>query len=123
MKTAISSALIMGASALHPAGFKFMQYLSKHGKSYGTLDEFNLRLQNFANIDAFIEEWNSNEAKTSTVGHNFLSDWTTEEKKGLNGSREEPADESVPTHQTDENQSIPTSLNWVSAGHVTEVLD
>ena len=42
-----------------------------------------MRLDNFAQVDQFIQEWNSNDAKTSTVGHNYRSDWTNEEKTPL----------------------------------------
>ena len=59
-----------------------MQYLSKHNKSYPSLDEFNQRLQNFARVDAFIEEWNSNEENSSKVGHNYFSDLSDEERSG-----------------------------------------
>jgi len=44
-----------------------------------------MRLNNFAAIDKFVEEWNANIENTSSVGHNFMSDWTDEEKKRLNG--------------------------------------
>jgi hypothetical protein len=64
---------------------KYMQYLSSHGKSYNSIEEFNMRLENFIAIDKFIEEWNAQENKTSTVGHNFLSDWTQEEKDIISG--------------------------------------
>jgi len=66
-----------------------MQYLSKENKSYADLEEFNMRLANFAAIEDFINEWNSNPENTSTVGHNFMSDWTAAEKKVLNGYRGE----------------------------------
>ena len=44
-----------------------------------------MRLQNFIAIDKFIEEWNAQEDKTHTVGHNFLSDWTQNEKDVISG--------------------------------------
>jgi hypothetical protein len=85
MRILLSTAFACAASALHPVGFKFMQYLAKHGKNYGTIEEFNVRIEQFAKVDAFIEEWNANQDATSTVGHNFLSDWTDEEKKIFSG--------------------------------------
>jgi hypothetical protein len=63
-----------------------MDYLSQQGKSYNSIDEFNVRLENFIAIDKFIEEWNALEDKTHTVGHNFLSDWTQEEKDFISGN-------------------------------------
>jgi hypothetical protein len=85
MRIFFATLIASAATALHPTGFKFIQYLAKHGKNYGTIEEFNMRLENFAKIDAFIEEWNSNKEATSTVGHNFFSDWTDDEKKIFHG--------------------------------------
>ena len=33
---------------------KFMQYLSQQNKSYGSVEEFEIRLQNFAKTEEFI---------------------------------------------------------------------
>jgi len=122
MKSFIALALVGAASALDTTTFKFMQYLSKQNKSYASLEEFNMRLQNFANVDEFIAQWNANKENTSSVGHNFISDWTAEEKKRLNGyggERGVPA-EALP-HPMDENQSVPASVDWVSTGNVGAV--
>jgi len=62
-----------------------MQYLANQSKSYNSIEEFDMRLQNFIAIDKFIEEWNAQEDKTHTVGHNFLSDWTQNEKDVISG--------------------------------------
>ena len=42
-------------------------------------------MQLFLEVDNSINAWNSNPRRTSEMGHNFMSDWTTEEKKKLNG--------------------------------------
>lgn len=75
----------VGASANEAYTFKYMQYLSKQNKSYGSLEEFNMRLNNFIEIDKFIENWNSQPDKTHFTGHNFLSDWTQAEKDVITG--------------------------------------
>ena len=62
-----------------------------------------MRLENFVKIDNFIDEWNANEENTSSVGHNFLSDWTTEEKKKLAGVLNAENEPDVPLHKFDEN--------------------
>jgi cathepsin L len=124
MKSFIALALVGAVSALDNTTFKFMQFLSKQNKSYASLEEFNLRLQNFANTDEFIEKWNANKENTSTVGHNFLSDWTPEEKKRLNGyGGERPVPAEALLHTMDENQTVPASVNWVTAGNVGAVQD
>jgi len=124
MKSFIALAIVGAVSALDNTTFKFMQYLSNQNKSYASLEEFNMRLQNFVNVEQFIQEWNANKENTSTVGHNFLSDWTAEEKKRLNGYGGEhaiPAEAGI--HTMDENQSAPTSVNWVTMGNVGAVQD
>jgi C1A family cysteine protease len=124
MKSFIALALVGAVSALDNTTFKFMQFLSRQNKSYASLEEFNLRLQNFANTDEFIEKWNANKENTSTVGHNFLSDWTAEEKKRLNGyGGERPVPAEALIHTMDENQTVPASVNWVTAGNVGAVQD
>lgn len=124
MKSFIALALAGAVSALDDTTFKFMQYLSKQNKSYASLEEFNMRLQNFADVEKFIQEWNANKENTSTVGHNFLSDWTAEEKKRLNGyGGERPVPKEAGIHQLDENQTAPTSVNWVTTGNVGAVQD
>jgi len=63
-----------------------MRYLANQSKSYNSIEEFDMRLQNFIAIDKFIEEWNAQEDKIHhTVGHNFLSDWTQAEKDIISG--------------------------------------
>jgi predicted NodU family carbamoyl transferase len=46
-----------------------------------TIEEFNTRMALFQKTNTFIKEWNSQPNQTSTVGHNFISDMTEEEKK------------------------------------------
>ena len=123
MKTIIATALTCAVSAIHPTGFKFMQYLSQQGKSYKTIEEFSMRLENFEKTDSFIHEWNANKEHTSSVGHNFLSDWTVEEKKKLTGGIRDESLAEAPLHPFDENSSVPASVDWVASGNVTDVLD
>ena len=124
MKTFIALALAGAVSAVDTITYKYMQYISKQNKSYESLEEFNMRLSNFAAIDKFIEEWNADPENTSTVGHNFMSDWTAAEKKRLNGIGPlKDAPKNVPVFKADANQALPTSVNWAQAGAVTPVLN
>jgi C1A family cysteine protease len=54
-----------------------------------------------------------------------MSDWTSEEKKRLNGLAQAPKEISkdVPVFKADANQSIPSSINWFTLGAVTPVLN
>ena len=80
MKQTLILALIAVANAMDLNTFKYMKYISEFNKSPGSVEEFNMRMRNFVASDSFIEEWNADLTNTHRVGHNFLSDWTAEEK-------------------------------------------
>lgn len=109
------------ASAIDTETFEFMQYVSKFGKSYSNLDEFNMRLGLFTVRDKIIKEWNADETNTSRMGHNFLSDWTEAEQAKLRGLSGEPMAATTKFVKTT-NQLAP-SVNWVTAGNVGPVKD
>ena len=59
-KTLLLATLLIGAlgssSSMNTPGLsKFMRYLAEHGKAYYNLGEFNFRLQNFNELDLWIE--------------------------------------------------------------------
>ena len=85
----VTSALFTAVSAIDTTTFEFLQYLSEQGKSYDTIEEFNTRMALFQKTNTFVKEWNSQPNQTSSVGHNFISDMTEEEKKGLRGLLED----------------------------------
>ncbi len=113
MRTFVAIALTGAVSAFTTTSFEFMKYLAKHGKSYKSLDEYNMRYVLFAKRDAEIEAWNADTTHTSTVGHNFLSDWTPAELKALNGLTM-PAEEHQATHFASANDIYSDTLNWCS---------
>ena len=51
MRTFAALATLGAASASDAYTQKYMQYLSEQGKSYNSIEEFNLRLTNFIAID------------------------------------------------------------------------
>jgi hypothetical protein len=89
MKVSIAFLLSVLAKAVDSNAYKYIAYISKFGKSHATIQEFNMRLENFLVTDTFIQEWNSDPSNTSTLGHNAFSDWTTDEKSKLHGTRVE----------------------------------
>ena len=124
MKHPIALGLLFAfANAIETSTFQYMQYLSKFGKSHTTIEEFNLRLADFSRVDKFIEEWNSNPIKTSRVGHNIYSDWSTEERARLRKPKnnvQNKADD-APKHVVDLTVTIPSYWNWTSQGVVPDV--
>jgi C1A family cysteine protease len=123
MKQSLILAFVSFANAVENGTFKYMQYIAKMNKSPATIEDFNMRTGLFHATNAFIEEWNANLTNTHTVGHNFLSDWTAEEKKVLTSlggtSRKAPAN--VPRHFAEANLVAPSSWNWTAKGVVGAV--
>ena len=56
MKQTLILALVAAANAVDLNTYKYMKYISEFNKNPGTVGEFNLRMRNFAETDAFIEE-------------------------------------------------------------------
>jgi C1A family cysteine protease len=93
MKTFSLAVLVGFATALDAADhFKFQQFMTQHGKSYGTIQEYSFRLDKFMKTDAAIIEHNESGA-SFTLGHNKMSDWTEEEYKKILTHREMPEEE------------------------------
>lgn len=74
--------------------FAYMQYVSQYNKNYSTLEEFQMRFELFVVHNAMITSWNNTPDITSTMGNNFLSDYTEAEKANLSGLK---TDAMVPT--------------------------
>jgi len=63
---------------------KFANHVSEYGLSFGTQEEYNFRMNEYAKKDAYIEESNA-EGNSYELGHNFMSTWTNWEYKRLLG--------------------------------------
>lgn len=98
-----------------------MTFLAHHGKTYGTIQEFEHRFKLYVETELQISQFNA-QPQTSTVGHNKFSDWSAEERKRLT------TDISfMKTRNTKiailEANDLPTEINWVERGAVNEVQD
>jgi len=100
------------------ADYEFINFVAKHGKSYGTTAEFAFRSAQFKDTLAKIEECNRTET-TQTCGVNFLSDYTPEEMKRMNGYKAELKTEFNYTELDTSN--LADEINWVTKGAVTPV--
>jgi cathepsin L len=97
--------------------YKFMQFVTEHGRSYGTKAEFQFRSKVFKQTLAEIEAHNS-ENGTSTVGINFLADRTPAERKKLNGYKGVKATNNTQLLDT---SNLAAEVNWITKGAVTPV--
>jgi C1A family cysteine protease len=110
-------ATVSSAKLLNSMDFEFVNYISKFGKHYESIDEYSLRFSLYRKVDMEIQRINDTE-RSSVHGHNHLSDWTAEEKSRLLGMKnvtKDPEFDTAKSHFTSENLAIPTSWNWVNA--------
>lgn len=82
---ALSSGKQFLYTEISPEEHQFMLYLAKHGKSYGTKEEYEFRLEQFQQSLHKIREHNSRNDVTYSLGLNKFSDMTHEEYKKLLG--------------------------------------
>ena len=125
MKTFFAGVLATAACALDASEYEFMQYLTKHGKMYQTVEEFLLRKELYLAKDLLIKAHNSRPANF-TLGHNKFSDWKAEEMNKMLGEKESPESSNAyckAPPSSDSNASVPASVNWVEAGMTTPIKD
>ena len=83
----------VNAGLIDANDFKFMQFIAMHNKQYDTVEEFSSRKAHFLKTDEFILQWNAQEDKTHTAGHNFMSDFSREEYEQRLGLKDQPLPE------------------------------
>ena len=109
-----------------PIEQEYLQYISKHGKSYGTKEEYQLRLEVFRKNFAAIQQHNSQNADDAEMGLNHMADWTQHEYKQLLGFKKHHKRGGhkhghKKHHRKLETNDLPASVNWVEQGAVTPV--
>jgi cathepsin L len=102
----------------HQVMQKFVTHMNNFGLNYGTKEEFEFRMNLFAEKDAFIQEHNS-EGHNYTVAHNHMSTWTQEEYKKLLGFKGvKPTKKAAKILST---VNSPASVDWRQQGKVNAV--
>ena len=96
---------------------EFMTYLSLHGKSYITMEEFEARRSLFEQSDELIKAHNSSESSFK-LGHNQFSDWTDFERSKLTGLKKSKRERNVVMLDVSD---TPAEVDWRTAGAVTPV--
>jgi C1A family cysteine protease len=106
----------------------FINYIAEHNKQYGTRDEYNFRLNVFAQKVKVISEHNSmnGEENDHKLALNNMADWTEHEYKRLLGYKSHHNHQRVGRahyHKIAKAPvaAAPTSIDWVTLGAVTPV--
>jgi len=98
---------------------KFMEYIVKEGKSYGTVEEYTYRLEIFQLKDFEITHHNENNSQWK-MGHNKFSDRTVAEMDRFNQARA-PMPHQEPTYLNTPEAELP--INWITKGAVNAIQD
>jgi C1A family cysteine protease len=99
--------------------FMFQQFMTEHGKSYGSTEEYEFRMTEFLKKDALINEHNESGA-SFTLGHNKMSDWADFEYKNI------LTHAPMPEHEKNFavfEESNSKGIDWRHKGAVTAVKD
>jgi len=114
--TAIGAS-IFSSDKLTAEDYKFMEFVTTYGKSYGTAAEYMFRQEQFVTRHHQIEAFNADTNNTHTVGHNVFSDQTYDEMKKLNGYVHKEA-----TNYVELDESLTAdSVDWRKKNAVTPV--
>jgi C1A family cysteine protease len=108
---------------ISPEEHQFMLYLSKHGKSYGTREEYEFRLEQFRLSLYKIREHNSRNDVTYSLGLNKFSDMTHQEYKKLLGYKKPLGLKQSQIRILDTEENSPEGVDWRSQGVVNKVKD
>jgi len=95
--------------------------MSEFGLSYGTKEEYNFRMEIFADNDAYIKEQNLNSENTFVLDHNKFSTMTKEEVKMMLGKKDPIAENATVEELPTDNLSA--AIDWRSKGAVNAVQD
>ena len=107
-------------STLSSEDMEFLKFVSKHGKSYGTKEEFEFRADAFKNTLMQLSEENSKNENTFRVGLNKFADWTPAEFQRILSYK--PVYQNARQVAVQET-AIPDSVDWRTQGAVNPVQD
>jgi C1A family cysteine protease len=119
MKFAFAALIsLVGATEIERA---FVNYLSEHGKSYATKEEFEFRLSIFTHKLNFVTEHNSRNEDDHEVTLNHMADWTDHEYKKLLGYKGPLTRTKMNVNYKSPVINAPESVDWRVKGAVTPV--
>jgi C1A family cysteine protease len=97
---------------------RYMEHIAKFGISYGTDEEYQFRLEQFAKKDAEINEINAEE-NTYILGHNKFSTWTKDEYKRI--LKRKPASMEEGEVEELDTEVMDAEVDWRAKGAVNAV--
>jgi len=98
--------------------YKFMEFVTSYGKSYGTKAEYEFRADIFKNKMAIIDAHNADMTQTHTIGINEFTDRTDSEMKKMMGYT--PSNR-VRNETILSEDNLADSVDWRTKGAVTPV--
>ena len=113
-----SQSATMESDILTAEDYKFMEFISAQGRSFGTKAEFQFRSKVFKARLAEIDRLNSSQ-DTATYGVNAFTDRTESEMKKMLGYRSQ--DKIRSATETLDVTNLADSVDWVTKGAVTPV--
>lgn len=123
MRSFLLATLATASMAMDRQLADYINYLMVHRKAYETVDEFDSRFGLFREADHIIREHNMG-GHSFTLGHNFFSDMTAEEKRTrTHGRIQDNREERVVTSVHEPSTDYPASVDWRDHGAVTPVKD
>ena len=125
MKITYAAALFAAAvSAIDTDELDFMNYASKYGKAYDTVEEFIYRKEIFLAKNLLIKAHNSRPSNFK-LGHNKFTDWSNDEMQVMLGEKESPESNAYckPPPEITPTNDVPKEVNWVEAGMTTPIKD
>ena len=124
MKTfALAAIAGLAAAEMSSEMTGYINYISKHEKSYENMQEFYDRFQIFQETEAAIAKLNSANSR-ATFGHNKFSDWTRQEYVSMLGLRYEETPELYINKDANIESTTGDSYDWRDVtGVVTPVKD
>jgi C1A family cysteine protease len=107
-------------TALSAEDMEFLKFVSLHGKSYGTKEEFEFRSEIFKKTLANLALENSRNENTFRLALNKFADWTPAEFKRILSYKPLGKNTKVATLS---NVQLPTSIDWRDQNAVNPVRD
>ncbi|XP_031271287.1 senescence-specific cysteine protease SAG39-like [Pistacia vera] len=109
-----------------PIAEKYEQWMAQYGRTYEDNAEKERRFMIFKDNFEFIEKFNNAGNQSHKLGINKFADLTMEEFKATHTgykSTQSKSSKTVSPFRYNDTEDVPSSLNWIDEGAVTDVKD